>query len=317
MFLKLFVLLCLISISITQDETEGPKVTHIIHEITTTTMIPNTTEPISTTTSDLSKVVFDSPEIVINELNEAWSDLNRTVYNSIANFMKYSKEKLENEILRIFMDLEKVESYDRFEKLCPPDQVTAYEEFQTSVDGLANRWILIEHSKIDDSIEAIYKTHVTPLQQKVRTEMEAPITTKLRFPKGNKEKYVTCAKQFVPKIISFIETAFNNVIECLVMNMNYKETLAYQESITAMYEETAGVITTCNGVTSCLKKNCPKFHLLVLKTVKKAAIAMTTIITNFRGEVANITTCTKTRFLDASFTSNMTALTKEVRSCFS
>jgi hypothetical protein len=229
-------------------------VTHKIYQITTTTVIPKTTEAESTTTSDFSKVVFDKPEIVTNELNEAWSDLNRTVYNSIANFMKFSREKLENEVLRIFSDLEKVDSYDKFEKLCLPDQVTAYEEFQTAVDGLTSRWILVEHSKIDDSIELIYKTFVTPFQVKVKSELESPITTKLRFPRGNKEKYVVCAKTFVPKIISFIETAFNNVIECLVMNMNYKETLAFQENITKSYEEVAGVITTCNGVVTCLRK---------------------------------------------------------------
>lgn len=243
-----------------KDEEEDDK--KVTHKIDTNTTAHITTEATTTTTKDISHVVFDKPEIVTSEINEAWDDLNRTVYGSIDNFMKYSKEKLETEVLRVFSDLEKVDSYDKFEKLCPHGMITAYEEFQTASDGVSSRWIINELNKIDDIILDLYKNFLIPFQKKIRAELEGKVTTPLRFPKGNKERYVACAKKIVPLIIDYIESAFNNVVECLVLDMNYNETLTFQETITQMYEATAGVITTCNGHVPCLRKVKIKFLLL-------------------------------------------------------
>lgn len=235
-------------------EPTGPTSTRKIIDFTTTTLIPKTTIAPAKSTTNIALINFDTPDKVIAEVEEAFVDLNQTVTESLANFNVATKEKFDDESGKIFRNLEREELYNLYQGLCSTDDLTAFEEFQTVLNGFIKIWMNKEHLNIDKAFREVYKQWLVPFRMDVETNLVTPITSALRFPRGQPEKYTACANQYTPQILKLIETAFTNVLDCYNMKINYKETSEYADLIEVQYKATAEKFTTCNNNPECFRK---------------------------------------------------------------
>lgn len=226
----------------------------IIHDVTTTTVIPKGPETTEKTTTNIANINFDTPEKVIAEVNEAFDDLSRTVNETLLNFNEATRDKLDDEGGHIFRDLEREELYNLYQDDCSVDQLTAYEEFQTALDGVVKLWIDREHPRIDSAFKSVYLKWIEPFKRDVETTLVTPITAALRFPRGKKDQFISCANQYTPQVLKLIETAFTNVLDCYNMSISYQETSKYADLIAALYKETAEKFTTCNQNPECFRR---------------------------------------------------------------
>lgn len=234
-----------------EDPTDPPTSTNKIHDITTTTIIPRVPETTEKTTTNIANVNFNTPEVVTSEVNEAFDDLSRTVNDTLTNFNAATREKFDDESGHIFRDLEREELYNLYQDFCTVDQLTSYEEFQTTLNAVVKHWIDKEHPNIDKAFKDVYRKWIEPFKRDVETYLVTPITSNLRFHRGQLEKHIACANQYTPQILKLIETAFTNVLDCYNMTMSYSETYKYAEMISVMYKETAEKFTTCNQNPEC------------------------------------------------------------------
>lgn len=238
-----------------QDNNEdGPTSTRIIHDITTTTVIPRNPENTEKTTTNVVNINFDTPEKVTAEVNESFDDLSRTVNETLSNFNTATREKFDDECGHLFRDLEREELYNLYQEDCTVDQLTAYEEFQTSLDGVVKLYVDKEHPNIEKAFKEVYKKWIEPFRRDIETNLVTPITSALRFPRGNKDKYISCANQYTPQVLKLIETAFTNVLDCYNMSISYQDTTKYADLISALYKDTAEKFTTCNQNLACFRK---------------------------------------------------------------
>ncbi|KAL7020193.1 hypothetical protein ACKWTF_011410 [Chironomus riparius] len=302
MNLKTFLIIFIyVHVCHSQDEEAEQTSTMIIHDITTTTVIPKDPETTEKTTTSVANINFDTPEKVLAEVNEAFDDLSRTVNETLLNFNEATRDKLDDESGNIFRDLEREELYNLYQDDCSVDQLTAYEEFQTALNGVVKLWIDAEHPKIDNAFKNVYLKWIEPFRRDVETTLVTPITAALRFPRGKKDQFISCANQYTPQVLKLIETAFTNVLDCYNMSISYQDTTRYADLIAALYKDTAEKFTICNQDLVCLRKYCPKTHLLVLKTTSQAADATSSIVRNFQKEIDLIPNCANSKFNNATY----------------
>lgn len=242
------------TIAVGQDEENDEITTRIILNFTTTTLIPKTEEVTTESTTDLSNINFDTPDKVIAEIAEAFNDLSLTVNETLDNFNEATKDKLDDEQAKLFDSLEREELFNLYQDKCTVDDLTAYEEFQTKLNGVVRLWIDNEHPNIDKAFKQVFKDWITPFRRDVETTLVSPITSALRFPRGQLDKCIMCANQYVPQIIKLVESAFTNVLDCYNMSISYKETQKFADYIGEKYKQTAEKLTTCNQEQSCFNK---------------------------------------------------------------
>ncbi|XP_070507399.1 uncharacterized protein [Chironomus tepperi] len=312
---KFFVLNIFYIVSCQDNNEDGPTSTRIIHDISTTTIIPHNPENTEKTTTNVVNINFDTPEKVTAEVYESFDDLSRTVNETLSNFNTATRDKFDDECGHLFRDLEREELYNLYQEDCSIDQLTAYEEFQTSLDSVIKLYIDKEHPKIEKTFKEIYKKWIEPFKRDIETNLVTPITSALRFPKSNQEKYISCANQYTPQVLKLIETAFTNVLDCYNMTISYQDTSKFAELIALLYKDTAEKFTTCNQNLTCFKKYCPKTHLLVLKTTDQAVRAMSSIISNFQKEVELIPKCANTKFNNAAYLKTKEELRSSMLRC--
>lgn len=243
------------------EEDTTSTVTHFLPDITPS-LTRRTTTTITTTPEPLTN--FTDAKSVEAEIREALDDFERSMIENLDDFLIDTRERADTETSRIFELLEKDEIYNLFEGKCMNDQLTTFDQFETSLDAFVKIHMEHEFEGFEDFVQKSFKKFNNPFQDYVRANLETPLTTALRYNKVEKGKSIYCANTFVPEIVDFIENGYGDILDCYVIDLYYNETDVYQDIITSLYRETASYLTTCTNA-ACFKR--VKFKFLKIKSL--------------------------------------------------
>lgn len=207
----------------------------------------------TTTTTTPAPVNYTDANLVETEIKQALSEYYESMLDNLLEFNQVTREYFNSEIGRIFEELEKDEFYNLYEGKCQPDQLTTFDEYQSSLDAFIKVSLEHELKRIEDSALTSFNKFYAPFQEYVKASLITPLTTALRFNKVPKSVAIPCANYYVPLIIDFIENGYLGVMDCYNLTIYYNETYEYQEIINSLYRETASYLTTCTN-TACFKK---------------------------------------------------------------